>query len=645
MRKQLNSLADLNYPPRSLLLRALTTASASHRSSNASVNASELVDALSLLGIDIALSDAKALLHTVGTDKMGYAPSQLLVHQVLESPSRLMGLEDRRTGAFNPGERDFHGRIKYWPCRRGVYTPSHLSNATIEKSERLPRSGLSLQFVYGYGGVNNTAPNLFYTRYGRLVYYTAAVGIVLDREKQSQYFFLGHDNDILSLTIHPGRRLVATGQQASLNGFPYICIWDSDVYEHPVTGEKALRGLVKRLPFPDSGDPPKSKRGVIAVNFSWDGRRLVGITKDDRHTVHVFDWRRGENVVKSTWPPPELISLGPGRKGEPPQVYGVVWNPFPLSKGDAEKKEWAQFVTYGVKHIKLWQCFKNSVKGDYYGGLDKPGAPEGGRFSSCYESLEPVDITSATFLPPRQEKQQLVTGTREGDMLIWSVHGGLRCKHKIHAHDRGRPIPSRRGNDEMFGGLRVLRLRDDSETILSAGADGCVREWDVHKLQSQKRNESLLREIEIPSQYADSAPPLFRSLDCMPQSEVFVAGTYRCDIFEVDGEEDPEPVMFGHSMAVYALAWCPTNSNIFVTASDNGRVHVYDADANRLRTKCNIRRSARSCCFTCDGCEIAIGCADGRVVILTYTAPSTLKQKHQSDGSRCEFRYAISSLI
>ena len=31
--------------------------------------------------------------------------------------------------------------------------------------------------------------------------------------------------------------------------------------------------------------------------------------------------------------------------GAPPQVYGVVWNPF---KAD-------EFVTYGVKHIKWWR--------------------------------------------------------------------------------------------------------------------------------------------------------------------------------------------------------------------------------------------------------------------------------------------------
>lgn len=67
------------------------------------------------------------------------------------------------------------GRIKYWPCRRGVHTPTNLTDDIIKKSGELPRSGLSLEFVYGYGGINNTMPNLFYNKDSQIVYYTAAV--------------------------------------------------------------------------------------------------------------------------------------------------------------------------------------------------------------------------------------------------------------------------------------------------------------------------------------------------------------------------------------------------------------------------------------------------------------------------------------
>ena len=72
---------------------------------------------------------------------------------------------------------------------------------------------LKLEHVFGYSGLNNTAPNLFYTSEGDVVYYTAAVGIVYNDETNQQKFFLRHDDDINCLAIHPDDRdTVATGQ-------------------------------------------------------------------------------------------------------------------------------------------------------------------------------------------------------------------------------------------------------------------------------------------------------------------------------------------------------------------------------------------------------------------------------------------------
>jgi ABC-type branched-subunit amino acid transport system permease subunit len=51
-------------------------------------------------------------------------------------------------------------------------------------------AGLSLEFVYGYGGLTNTANNLFYNA-ADLCYYIAAVGVVFDRHSHRQHFFHG----------------------------------------------------------------------------------------------------------------------------------------------------------------------------------------------------------------------------------------------------------------------------------------------------------------------------------------------------------------------------------------------------------------------------------------------------------------------
>ena len=46
----------------------------------------------------------------------------------------------------------------------------------------------------------------------QVVYYTAAVGIVYDKEMNQQKFFLRHDDDVQCLTMHKDHDTVATGQ-------------------------------------------------------------------------------------------------------------------------------------------------------------------------------------------------------------------------------------------------------------------------------------------------------------------------------------------------------------------------------------------------------------------------------------------------
>lgn len=67
---------------------------------------------------------------------------------------------------------------------------------------------ISLCSYRGYDCRNN----LFYTQGGEVLYHVAAVGVVYNRQLHSQRFYLGHDDDILSLSIHPLKDYAATGQ-------------------------------------------------------------------------------------------------------------------------------------------------------------------------------------------------------------------------------------------------------------------------------------------------------------------------------------------------------------------------------------------------------------------------------------------------
>lgn len=70
-------------------------------------------------------------------------------------------------------------------------------------------------FFFSYRGYDCRS-NLFYTQTGEIVYHVAAVGVVYNRQQNTQRFYLGHDDDILCLAIHPLKDYVATGQVGSV---------------------------------------------------------------------------------------------------------------------------------------------------------------------------------------------------------------------------------------------------------------------------------------------------------------------------------------------------------------------------------------------------------------------------------------------
>lgn len=87
-----------------------------------------------------------------------------------------------------------------------VFTPTHWTADVAARSARKPSAGLHLHFVYGYNGLDNTCNNLFFNDQGKVVYYTAAIGIVYDTQLHTQTFFKGHNDDIRCLAMHPERR-------------------------------------------------------------------------------------------------------------------------------------------------------------------------------------------------------------------------------------------------------------------------------------------------------------------------------------------------------------------------------------------------------------------------------------------------------
>ncbi|KAF5831718.1 WD40-repeat-containing domain protein [Dunaliella salina] len=415
------------------------------------VDVGEFCAVCAQVGLKVSQAEAQALFERYGFDTV--LPLKLFIDKLVKQPNRQLGSQMAvRKSAFQVGERaDFSGKITYPKCRKAVYTPSDWDPALAERSAELPDAGLVLQYIYGYQGKENTAQNIFYTAENKLVYYVAGVGVVYNRPPDnSQAFFLGHSDDVLSLAlcpapvefdheVYPARTLVATGQITSSEAGPYICIWDSRAHEYAPDCPPAMPELV-RLRF------DKDVRGFTALAFSPSGKHLVAVALDNYHTVSVFDWRNKKEV-----------SSGRGQTGDPPQVFGVEWNPH---ENDDDIP--SAFLTFGRKNIKMWTC------------EDPKSGWKARQLSFGKQPMQTV--TSAQWLSPREGTRECLIAAGMADGSIYIFKGGAAAK-AILAHGRGPQINI--NGLPGYHGVRGLRLCKNNSMLISGGADGTVLQWDA----------------------------------------------------------------------------------------------------------------------------------------------------------------------
>ena len=80
---------------------------------------------------------------------------------------------------------------------------------------RAPEGNLTLKCAHGFRS-HDAQGNLKYASNGKIVYTTAALGVVQDTGNNgAQEFFDLHEDDVISLAIHPDKDIAATGQRAA----------------------------------------------------------------------------------------------------------------------------------------------------------------------------------------------------------------------------------------------------------------------------------------------------------------------------------------------------------------------------------------------------------------------------------------------
>ena len=187
--------------------------------------------------------------------------------------------------------------------------PSNIDE--IKNKGEQPDQNLKLKYAHGFRSFD-TRNNLKYTSDNKIAFTTAALGIVLDPDTNTQQFFNEHGDDIVSMDIHPDGDIIATGQMAQRGKAKLVDIrvWSTKDF----SCFAQLKGF--------------HQRAIRQIKFSPSGKKLLSTGEDDDHSVAVYDWRK-----KS------LLCTG---KVDRSKVTSATW----ISENE--------FITCGVRHVKFW---------------------------------------------------------------------------------------------------------------------------------------------------------------------------------------------------------------------------------------------------------------------------------------------------
>ena len=475
---------------------------------------------------------AAAWFMKVGHDDKGRMPIDVFVRRLFTGEAHVMSLEGARDGAF-PRDKTrryqdylwkWQGMIQKAPrfAKSGVYTPSDWEDYCTKACKILeeePEAFLKLEHVHGFSGLLNTSNNLFYSKrvkegnveYGCLVYYAAAVGIVCSYDKQDpelskesqdlkrsksmrslnsenpdqqQKFFLKHTDDITAITMHPSRKIAASGQKcgpwsakdapkdARRSGTSPVFVWDEFTRSGPFGWKKPVQVSLPQ------------KEGLSCMAFSQiglgrlapdPGDMLLTVSKDADHTVNLWHWKHdaGENGRFPVLTVPTCSSVG--MKGTPPQVYGCAFNPF---LGEGNQCHRSTFATWGKMHVTFWH-YDEKDSGKQADPYDEFSGPE--RSADQYGNVRPSVRAEISGKPAMMTTPGTSTANAEKQdalclcylpmnmVLIGGPNGSITVLAHPEARDDGltaqQQANQRKALTEKKVNLKKLELRRDLKTV------------------------------------------------------------------------------------------------------------------------------------------------------------------------------------
>ncbi|KAJ4460559.1 putative 77 kDa echinoderm microtubule-associated protein [Paratrimastix pyriformis] len=460
--------------------------------------------------------------------------------------------------------------------------PPNASSMTFRMEA--PEETLVLEHCFGYRG-KDSRNNVCYLNDHEIVYPIAGTAVVHNVVNNEQRFYLGHDNDIMCLTVNNAKDLVATGQESfdprkserGVKSAPSVHLWN------PIT--MATVAVLKG-----------HTTGIKCLTFSPDGRFLASIGYDDNHTLCVWDvashamvgtCKTGANQILAVrWDnqnPNRFAAVGPntiyfftiegaGIKCSRGQLKDVKkLKPFPSVAYMADGTPvvgTSEGELYFFRGIEL-ETVKNVAAGEPISVLHP--LPDGllvltsrqiMRFAGQGSKIAPA---AASRLPMIEgipvavsvEGDHIAVGTRSNEILTGHINMSTLAVAEPRLVQQGH-------SDELWG-LEICP--SNPAHVLTACDDKTVRRWDI---QAHRMVSSF------------ALPGKARTLDVAADGTVMAVGSEDGKVYIVDPQSGQIRQTINASPRPVAQVKFSPNSQLLATGNADSKINVYAAPSWNL---------------------------------------------------------------
>ncbi|WKY11667.1 hypothetical protein Q1695_003329 [Nippostrongylus brasiliensis] len=450
-------------------------------------------------------------------------------------------------------------------------------------AEQPPPEQLSprIEWAYGYRG-KDVRNNVHCLPTGELLYFCGSVVVLHNVNEQTQRHYSAHTSDVKCICLHPNRVFVATGQTTchqrerrpefdrsepvasaaeleqdfeNQHTEAHVRIWDSVTLAtlHILGGSKAM--FEKSI-------------ATIAFSITDGGNLLACVDESYQHTLSVWKWADETKVAEA--------------KGANDHTFVTSWHPTIKNL----------IVVCGRGHFSFWILDTKTET------LSKNSAVfEDAAHPHCLKGRDkPRTVLSLCF----SESGEVITGDSNGTLSLWDPTT-FKTKKQAHAVHPG--------------GVFALCISRKG-TLLSAGKDRCIAEWETSDLVR------LRRPIELPD---DAGTP---RVILNSTGNKIIVGTSRNALFVGDFDTEFEEFVDGDSEDITC---CVTvQSHLFITASADGGVRQYNSSTKKREWRKNYGEGITCASVDSQGTIMALGFCSGSWSAVNLSTRETVFEQKES---------------